>query len=101
MPFTPGQFDLPGDLVEVGHAVAHFIDGREKFPAKSHVQRQAAGDAPIVLKKRADRTVALSNRSGKSLAVRHVGRQPEQKIRFSIAGVLAAESDLPRRAIGG
>src|SRR5580698_771688 len=58
-----------------------------------------AGDAPVVLKERADCAIALANRSRESLAVSHVRRQAEQKIRFGIAGVLTAESDLPCRAI--
>ena len=100
MPFYAGQFNLTGNLIEVRHAVANFINRREKLPTETHVQSQIAGDAPIVLKVRADRAVALSNGSRKSLAVCHVGRQAEKKIRFGVAGVLAAEADLPGRAVG-
>ena len=85
--------------MEIGHAVADFIDRREQLPPQTHVDGQTAGDPPIVLHERAERAVALSHCSGEALAVSHIGWQAEQEIGLGVAGVMAAESDLPGSAV--
>ena len=43
------QFQLSGELVEVGLAVFHFHPRRVVFPAQAEIQGQVIGDAPVVL----------------------------------------------------
>jgi hypothetical protein len=94
-----GQLDLTRVFIDVGHAIAHLVDGCVELPAKSHVESQVAIHAPVVLEKHTDRAVSLAHGSRESLAVGHIRRKPEQKIGFRVAGVLSIESDLARRAV--
>ncbi len=93
------EFDLPRVLVEVGHAVVHFVDGGEDLPAKSEVQGQLAADAPIVLREGADGVVALPHRAGEAQAIAHVRRQAQEEVGFRVSGVGSIEADLSGRAI--